>query len=134
MVLSQLQKDFLTRTASELTIGESAMLVGLLPSPANYSPLRNLNKAIETKVHCFEGHVQSRLHQLATRSIWNIIALYPDNISYEIPRGKAPYFAEHVRRILEKQDDAVRYQYLSRRIKNSYYLGLSDFKRLQKIL
>ena len=36
-------KRFFNKNASDLTIGESAMLIGMLPSPANYSPLRNLN-------------------------------------------------------------------------------------------
>ena len=34
-------------------------------------------------------------------------SIIPDNIFYEIPKGKAPYFAEHVRRILEKQDEQL---------------------------
>ncbi len=42
-------KRYFNKKASELTIGESAMLIGLLPSPANYSPLRNLNKSIERR-------------------------------------------------------------------------------------
>ena len=36
-------KRFFNKNASDLTIGESAKLIGLLPSPANYSPLRYLN-------------------------------------------------------------------------------------------
>tara|TARA_B100000686_G_C16675787_1_gene909046 strand:+ start:1 stop:1371 length:1371 start_codon:yes stop_codon:yes gene_type:complete len=56
-------------------------------------------------------------------------SIIPDNIFYEIPRGKAPYFAEHVRRILEKQDDELGI--------NIYQDGLKIYTtldyRLQKI-
>ena len=34
-------------------------------------------------------------------------SIVPDNIYYEIPKGKAPYFAEHVRRILAQQDEQL---------------------------
>ena len=98
-------KRYFNKKASELTIGESAMLIGLLPSPANYSPLRNLNKAIERRSIVLK--VMYNQDYIGHQEYIENNSIIPDNISYEIPRGKAPYFAEHVRRILEKQDDEL---------------------------
>ena len=98
-------KRFFNKTASQLTIGESAMLIGLLPSPANYSPLRNLNKAIDRRSLVLKLMYDQDL--ISYQEYMEQNSIIPDNIFYEIPRGKAPYFAEHVRRILEKQDDEL---------------------------
>ena len=98
-------KRYFNKKASELTIGESAMLIGLLPSPANYSPLRNLNKAIDRRSIVLK--VMYNQDYIGHQEYIENNSIIPDNISYEIPRGKAPYFAEHVRRILEKQDDEL---------------------------
>jgi len=66
-------KRYFNKKASELTIGESAMLIGLLPSPANYSPLRNLNKAIERRSIVLKVMYNKTI--LATKSILRTIAL-----------------------------------------------------------
>ena len=120
-------KRYFNKKASELTIGESAMLVGLLPSPANYSPLRNLNKAIERRSIVLK--VMYNQDYIDHQEYIENNSIIPDNISYEIPRGKAPYFAEYVRRILEKQDDELGI--------NIYQDGLKIYTtldyRLQKI-
>jgi len=120
-------KRYFNKKASELTIGESAMLIGLLPSPANYSPLRNLNKAIDRRSIVLK--VMYNQDYINHQEYIEHNSIIPDNISYEIPRGKAPYFAEHVRRILEKQDDELGI--------NIYQDGLKIYTtldyRLQKI-
>ena len=120
-------KRFFNKTASQLTIGESAMLIGLLPSPANYSPLRNLNKAIDRRSLVLKLMYDQDL--ISYQEYMEQNSVIPDNIFYEIPRGKAPYFAEHVRRILEKQDDELGI--------NIYQDGLKIYTtldyRLQKI-
>ncbi len=120
-------KRFFNKPASELTVGESAMLVGLLPSPANYSPLRNLNKAIDRRSLVLKLMYDQDL--ISYQDYMEHNSIIPDNIFYEIPRGKAPYFAEHVRRILEKQDDELGI--------NIYQDGLKIYTtldyRLQKI-
>ena len=120
-------KRFFNKTASQLTIGESAMLIGLLPSPANYSPLRNLNKAIDRRSLVLKLMYDQDL--ISYQEYMEQNSIIPDNIFYEIPRGKAPYFAEHVRRILEKQDDELGI--------NIYQDGLKIYTtldyRLQKI-
>ena len=42
-------KRFFGKSASDLSLGESAMLVGLLPSPAHYSPVNHIEKAIQRR-------------------------------------------------------------------------------------
>ena len=120
-------KRFFNKTASQLTIGESAMLIGLLPSPANYSPLGTLNKAIDRRSLVLKLMYDQDL--ISYQEYMEQNSIIPDNIFYEIPRGKAPYFAEHVRRILEKQDDELGI--------NIYQDGLKIYTtldyRLQKI-
>ena len=120
-------KRFFNKTASELTIGESAMLIGLLPSPANYSPLRNLNKAIGRRSIVLK--LMYNQDFISYQEYMENNSIIPDNIFYEIPKGKAPYFAEHVRRILEQQDEQLGI--------NIYQDGLKIYTtldyRLQKI-
>ena len=120
-------KSHFNKNASDLTIGESAMLDGLLPSPANYSPLRNLNKAIGRRSLVLK--LMYNQDFITYQDYMEHNSIIPDNIYYEIPKGKAPYFAEHVRRILEQQDEQLGI--------NIYQDGLKihttlDF-RLQKI-
>ena len=45
MELKAATKRFFGKESKELTIDESALLVGLLPSPASYSPVRHPERA-----------------------------------------------------------------------------------------
>ncbi|MEC8946546.1 MAG: transglycosylase domain-containing protein, partial [Candidatus Neomarinimicrobiota bacterium] len=98
-------KRYFNKKASELTIGESAMLIGLLPSPANYSPLRNLNKSIERRSLVLR--LMYNQDYISHEEYMEHNSIIPDNIFYEIPKSKAPYFTEYVRRTLEKRDDEL---------------------------
>ena len=42
-------KRFFGKESEELTVDESALLVGLLPSPASYSPVRHPNRALRRR-------------------------------------------------------------------------------------
>ena len=98
-------KRYFNKKASELTIGESAMLIGLLPSPANYSPLRNLDKSIQRRSLVLK--LMYNQDYISHEQYIEHNSIIPDNIFYEIPKSKAPYFTEHVRRLLEKQDEEL---------------------------
>ena len=98
-------KRYFNKKASELTIGESAMLIGLLPSPANYSPLRNLNKSIERRSIVLK--LMYNQDYISHEEYMEHNSIIPDNIFYEIPKSKAPYFTEYVRRTLEKIDEEL---------------------------
>ena len=98
-------KRFFGKESSELTVDESALLVGLLPSPASYSPVRHPDRALRRRntvlrllrdqAYISQGEYEQ--HRVMTLK----------SVTDEPKRGVAPYFTEYVRRILEKRDDAL---------------------------
>jgi penicillin-binding protein 1A len=96
-------KRFFDRTVSELTLGESALLVGLLPSPAHYSPVNHPEKAIQRRNVVLrlmheQGYVNENEYIAAVRDSLIQVQTQPS-------KGKAPYFTEYVRRFLEREDE-----------------------------
>jgi penicillin-binding protein 1A len=98
-------KRFFAKTASELTLDESAMLVGLLPSPAHYSPVNHPDKAIQRRNIVLrlmreQGYITENEYITAYRDTLIQVQTKPS-------KGKALYFTEHVRRFLEKEDEKL---------------------------
>ena len=98
-------KRFYGKHAHELALDESALLVGLLPAPARYSPVRFPERALikrnvvlrvmRDQEYIFQGeYAEARARLL-------------DSIQQEQTRGTAPYFTEYVRRFLEREDDEL---------------------------
>lgn len=93
------------KNVENLTLSDCAILIGLLPAPAIYSPITHPDRAekrrrIVLKSMYSIGYITeksrlSALTQQLTRSD-----------QYENP-GLAPYFSEHVRRELEKIDEEL---------------------------
>ena len=98
-------KRFYGKRANELTLDEAALLVGLLPSPAIYSPIRHPDRANRRRNTVLrlmreEGYVTlSKYAEARAQSL--------DKINDEPPAGVAPYFTEYVRRFLEREDDRL---------------------------
>ena len=98
-------KRFYGKRANELTVDEAALLVGLLPSPAIYSPIRHPDRANRRRNTVLrlmreEGYVTlSKYAEARAQSL--------DKINDEPPAGVAPYFTEFVRRFLEREDDRL---------------------------
>ncbi|HJL77753.1 MAG TPA: PBP1A family penicillin-binding protein [Candidatus Marinimicrobia bacterium] len=98
-------KRFYGKRANELTLDETALLVGLLPSPAIYSPIRHPDRANRRRNTVLrlmreEGYVTlSEYAEARAQSL--------DKINDEPPTGVAPYFTEFVRRFLESEDDRL---------------------------
>ena len=98
-------KQFYGKRANELTLDEAALLVGLLPSPAIYSPIRHPDRANRRRNTVLrlmreEGYVTlSKYAEARSQSL--------DKINDEPPAGVAPYFTEFVRRFLEREDDRL---------------------------
>ena len=98
-------KRFYGKESKELSVDESALLVGLLPSPASYSPIRHPDRARKRRNTVLrlmrdQGYISHNEH-----AQYRAMTLEAVN---ELPiRGKAPYFTEYVRRILEKEDEAL---------------------------
>ena len=98
-------KRFFGKESKYLTIDESALLVGLLPAPASYSPIHHPDRAIRRRNTVLrlmrdQGYISKGEHEEnRARTLETVL---------EVPkRGTAPYFTEYVRRVLEKQDTAL---------------------------
>ena len=98
-------KRFFGKESKELTTDESAILVGVLPSPASYSPIRHPERAIRRKNTVLRLMREQGYLRLAEYKEAKSKSL--ENIHDEPKRGTAPYFTEYVRRILEKEDEAL---------------------------
>ncbi|MEL1226310.1 MAG: PBP1A family penicillin-binding protein, partial [Candidatus Neomarinimicrobiota bacterium] len=95
-------KRFFGKESKYLTIDESALLVGLLPAPASYSPIHHPERAVRRRYTVLrlmrdQGYIGKGEHEEnRARTLETVL---------EVPkRGTAPYFTEYVRRVLEKQD------------------------------
>ena len=98
-------KRFFGKESKYLTIDESALLVGLLPAPASYSPIHHPDRAIRRRNTVLrlmrdQGYIDKGEHEEnRARTLETVL---------EVPkRGTAPYFTEYVRRVLEKKDTAL---------------------------
>ncbi len=98
-------KRFFGKNASELTLDESALLVGLLPSPANYSPIRYPEKALLRRNTVLKLMLDQEFIDIEDYN-FNYSKGLDSVIDEPIP-GKAPYFTEYVRRLLEKIDNKL---------------------------
>ena len=98
-------KRFFGKESKELTIDESALLVGLLPSPASYSPVRHPERARKRRNTVLrlmkeQGYINHPEHA-------QYRAMTLESITDEPIKGLAPYFTEYVRRLLEKEDEVL---------------------------
>jgi penicillin-binding protein 1A len=98
---------FFGKHASELTVGESALLAGIPKSPRDYSPIYHLDRALQRRNVVLQSMVETR----------TLFAEDADSISVEpveIRSGRddkpafAAYFLEEVRRYLEQKYGADR--------------------------
>ena len=98
-------KRYFNKNASELTLNESALLVGILPSPGNYSPIRNPERARTRRNTVLrlmrdQGRItKDQYTEARARSL--------NKVTPEQGLGIAPYFTEYVRRILELEDEKL---------------------------
>ena len=98
-------KRFFDKESRELTIDESALLAGLLPAPASYSPIHHPDRAIRRRNTVLRlmrdqhyiGRGKYEEHRVRTL----------ESVKEAPKRGSAPYFTEYIRRIMEKEDTAL---------------------------
>ena len=98
-------KRYFGKDAVLLTLGESAMLAGILPAPATYSPINHSERAhykrnVVLRVMRDEKFITKDMYSEAR-------VIEPENISESTAKGKAPYFTEYIRRTMEKEDDRL---------------------------
>lgn len=98
-------KRYFQKDVSLLTLGESAMLVGILPAPARFSPITHPERAhykrnVVLRVMRDEKFINKEMFLEAR-------AIERENVLVDQLKGVAPYFTEYVRRIMEKEDDQL---------------------------
>ena len=117
-------KRFFGKESKSLSIDESALLVGLLPAPASYSPIHHPTKALRRRNTVLrlmrdQKYISKLQYQQARSKDLESVQESPK-------RGSAPYFTEYVRRILEKEDTELNV--------NIYRDGLKIFTTLDSKL
>ena len=96
---------YFSKDASDLTLDESAILIGLLPAPAIYSPINHPERILKRrnlvlKVMLNQGYIINEEYKIAIDKDVSIqVAKYDNSL--------APHFSEHIRRKLEKIDDSL---------------------------
>ena len=98
-------KRYFQKDVSLLTLGESAMLVGILPAPARFSPITHPERAhykrnVVLRVMRDEKFINKEMFLEAR-------AIERENILVDQVKGVAPYFTEYIRRTMEKEDDQL---------------------------
>ena len=91
------------KDVSEITVDESALLIGLLPAPAIYSPINHPERAIKRR-----NLVLNVMHnnEYLSKEVYDISiskSIPVRNIDYD--NSLAPYFSEYIRRELEQIDN-----------------------------
>ena len=98
-------KRYFQKDVSLLTLGESAMLVGILPAPARFSPITHPERA-----H-YKRNVVLRVMRdgkfINKEMFLEARAIERENVLVDQVKGAAPYFTEYVRRTMEKEDDQL---------------------------
>ena len=93
---------YFSKDVSDLSLVESSLLVGLLPAPAIYSPVKYPERAerrknLVVKVMNDLGYINNDEYQLAKNELIKVS-------KYDYDSSPAPHFSEYVRRELEKVD------------------------------
>ena len=93
------------KDVSQVSLDESAILIGLLPAPARYSPIKYPDRAIKKRnlvlrVMADNNFLDKEKFDIAMSSLLPIKKTDYDN-------SLAPYFSEYIRRELEQVDDEL---------------------------
>ncbi|MDV2495795.1 MAG: PBP1A family penicillin-binding protein [bacterium] len=96
-------RTYFGRSVEELSLSEGAMLAGLPRAPSRYSPLAHPDIALRRR-----AHVLGRMAKLGyiTAEEAERASGEPLRLSPKVEERHAPYFVEHVRRIIEKTQGA----------------------------
>jgi penicillin-binding protein 1A len=97
--------QYFGKDISDLQLDESAILIGLLPAPARYSPIRHPDRALirrnlVLRVMKEQGYIEEDKYQLVVKKDLPVKQFEKDD-------GIAPYFTEFIRRQLEKIDEEL---------------------------
>ena len=98
-------KHYFGKNVTHINLDECAILIGLLPAPARYSPIRHPEKSLfrrnlVLRVMKDQGYISEADYAITT------VKDLPVRITSE-DEGMAPYFSEYIRRQLEKIDEEL---------------------------
>ncbi len=98
-------KHYFGKNVTYINLDECAILIGLLPAPARYSPIRHPEKSLfrrnlVLRVMQDQGYISEADYTITTAKE------LPVRITSE-DEGMAPYFSEYIRRQLEKIDEEL---------------------------
>lgn len=96
-------RTYFGRSVEELSLSQSAMLAGLPRAPSRYSPLGHPDEALPRR-----AHVLGRMAKMGfiTPDEQKRAAREPLRLAKKVEERHAPYFVEHVRRIIEETHGA----------------------------
>ncbi|MBD3226165.1 MAG: PBP1A family penicillin-binding protein [Caldithrix sp.] len=99
-------RRFFDKPAEDLTVEESALLIGILNGPSYYSPIRHPERAQNRRNLVMRMMVD---HGTLSRSKYDSLKQLPLNLKLNDPHEMkmAPYFTEYVRRQLNKMQDSL---------------------------
>lgn len=106
-------RNYYHKTLDELNIAEAAMIGGMAQAPGTDSPVANATKAKARQLYVLErmygqGFITKADYQTATTQP---LTIYLAGIDKDYNNKYAPYFTEHVRRLLlEKYGEKVVYE------------------------
>lgn len=93
-------ETFFGKHPSELTVEESAMLIGMVNKPTRYNPALNPEKALSRRNFVIG---QMRKAGFLTKEQRDSISLEPIRLNYEVQdhnAGHAPYFRDMIKRVM----------------------------------
>ncbi|MBT5078762.1 MAG: PBP1A family penicillin-binding protein [Candidatus Marinimicrobia bacterium] len=98
-------KHYFGKNVANINLNECAILIGLLPAPARYSPIRHPEKSLfrrnlVLRVMRDQGYISEADYTITTAKE------LPVRITSE-DEGMAPYFSEYIRRQLEQIDEEL---------------------------
>ena len=99
-VLERQRRFYFSTEVSQLSLGESALIAGLIRSPNGYSPYTNMNKARSRR-----NIVLSKMHEKGRITDDEYRAALSEPIEvrrYQIRENDAPYFVDYVRKQLQE--------------------------------
>ncbi|MBI45628.1 MAG: hypothetical protein CMG66_05650 [Candidatus Marinimicrobia bacterium] len=93
------------KDVSEVTLDEAAMLIGLLPAPAKYTPVNHPQRAIKKRdlvlrVMLSQNYISEKVFAIEKSKSLSIKDIDYDN-------SLASYFSEHIRREMEVLDETL---------------------------
>jgi len=111
-------ETFFGKLPSELTVEESAMLIGMVNKPTRYNPAINPDKALVRRNFVI-GQMEKAGY--ITKASRDSIRMIPITLNYEIQdhnAGRAPYFRDMIRRVMtakkpRRSDYKVREDYVA---------------------